>query len=333
MLGGPIVTQRPDPPRGSPIPYILGWVLLAPYAGLAGLLVYVDPASGKGAHRGYVVGALMVAVGLPMVLMLIATLRRSLGALGAAGAFGVMTLFVLAGLLGKHFVERRAKIAELQTRVEELRDRTSSKKATGRSRAEDVDRLVADIEHTADEVGDHDADALRCAALTIRDVAAPGRLFDERVGEMTALHVLDAAKISTRDDLAARLRLVADAEAANDAVEARVRDMGPGFERCMKARDAPEEMIRGAVDVMQNDPRIADVIAFRVVERRVLGAMRAMLTLFDEEWGRWRANGDTLVIDRPAQLDRYKQIKATLDAATRDEAELQRKAGGGSTPL
>src|SRR5262249_20324160 len=160
---------------------------------------------------------------------------------------------------------------------------------------------------------------LRCMALSIRDLAAPGRAFDERVAEMAAVRVLDAAAIKTRDDLAARLRLVGDAETANDAIETSVRDMAPNIERCMKAHDVPEAMIRGAVDAMSRDPRIVRALALRAVERRVLGAMREMLTLFDEEWGRWRSKGDTLEIDRHEQLERYTRIKEEFDAATRDE--------------
>ena len=108
--------------------------------------------------------------------------------------------------------------------------------------------------------------------------------------------------------------------------------MAHGFERCMRAHDVPEAMARGASDVMRRDPRVADLIAFRDVERRVLGAMRAMLTFFDEEWGHWRATADKLEIERPEKLDRYKKIKQTLDAAIREESrgpaeDQERRAG------
>ena len=318
---------RDSPP--SPLPYIIGWSLFVPYAGLAVALALVDPSGTHGAERaGYVTGMLMMSVGLPAAVAVVATVRRSVAALAAAAALTALGLCGVGGSVIKHYADRQAKIADLGKRVDEIKKRVGSSKGTAAERAAEIDRMVADVERTADVVGDHDADALRCAALTIRDVAAPGRAYDAKIAEMTAIGLLEAAKIQTREDLDARFRLVTEAEAANEAVDVQVRGMAAGFERCMRAHDVPEAMAHGAADVMRHDPRVADLATFRDVERRVLGAMRAMLTFFDEEWGRWHAKGDTLVIDRPEKLERYRTIKQALDAAIKEESEVQKRIMG-----
>jgi hypothetical protein len=101
--------------------------------------------------------------------------------------------------------------------------------------------------------------------------------------------------------------------------------MAPGFERCLSAHEVPAPLARAAVDTMRRDHRVPDLLAFREVERRVLRAMREMLSLLDEEWGKWRIQRDVLVFEGPRALERYRKVKADMDAATVEETEIQRR--------
>ncbi len=318
----------PKDPRPSALPYIIGWCLFVPYAGLQVTLALANPAGMHGTERSGFTGVVVTSVVLPAAIALVATLRRSAAALAAAAAITALGFCGVTAAVMKHYADRHVKMLELSKRVDELKARVGQSKAPAAERAAEVDRLVADVEQTADEVGDGEADALRCAALTIRDVATPGRAYDDRVAEIGAIGLLDAAKILTRADLDERYRLVAAAEAANEEVDAHVKDMAAFFERCARAHAVPDAMAREAADAMRHDPRVADLATFRDVERKVLGDMHAMLAFFDETWGHWRATTEQLEIERPKDLERYKKIKGALDATVQEESVVQARLRG-----
>jgi hypothetical protein len=222
--------------------------------------------------------------------------------------------------------ERRARLADLETKRRELADAARSSVEEGKMEgmSERLTKFGESVGNAADSASGTERQSLRVAQRVLQSMAPSLGSYEAALKELQAAGFARPQSINSRDAIAARVALVKKFGAANDnlsrvlqGLESRVRVELE--QEGVPARDR-EKFVSGFIKASNLDLNRT----VRQCDRELTDNLLKMLALLDREWGAWKMDGETVIFNRPPVIQEFNGLTTELnDIAERQSAAQQ----------
>ncbi len=245
---------------------------------------------------------------------------------------GMLALGLFAMGLAMNLAGNRSQVnqglAELDRQVERLHELNREQIESGEMRPEAVERIqdmAKVMEETASKGTQREAASMQAMASVLRDAAAHMQTYQSAFDAFNAAGGIDAATLKTLEQIDERLKLLAALDEANEKLDV-FHDEAPAElrKKMIDAKVSSDEVIKVHGGFMKTYP-LELLKGIRQTDRTICAEAKTMLTTLHDQWGRWRVEGEELLIDDDAAMTTYNRAFESLMAAADKQHQLQQE--------
>ncbi len=193
---------------------------------------------------------------------------------------------------------------------------------------------AAQLDRAARAVSDSTAAVLRVQADFVRDFGALVAELESCMQAFESAGGADPVTIRTRQDLALRRTTLRHTAHANREVYQFALSMPRELRARLDAASIEPDVAHRVIQGFEASNNTRQLVELRAQSARVLKGVDDVLSLLDEQWGRWRVAPEDSAVEfiEPAAADRYNALLAAVDDAARREAAMQARMLSSNAP-
>ena len=246
----------------------------------------------------------------------------------AAGLVTVLAI-VIGGAVSRH-AEQRAALRDLEGQSEQMR--ASALQQLDSENGLQIDsagyeRYMQNAEKTADKLGGPEGAALRSGLNVVRDFQQEAVAYQALIQRIMTEGSVDPSGITSQSIIDQRLKLVRQADAANQKLTQSIRTLAQRYRTELLKSNVDAKSADASVRGFEAGAKINLLLEIREEDRKVYACMTKIFELLKREWSRWNYDRASQMVrfNNDKALQDYNQLISELQQAAEHQTSLQRQ--------